>query len=171
MKTDIHPKYFESIEIRCSCGNVVIAGSTKESLKTELCSKCHPFYTGQQKLVDTAGRVDKFAARLKKSAAMKEEAVKRKEAKKKKPEAYIEKQISEEIIARASGLPVKKEKTKWGAPIGDSPAEEIVKEEIVEAKKAAPKKVAAKKAVTKKSIAKPKTPAKKPTVKKKSAKK
>ena len=90
MKTGIHPKYFESVEIRCSCGNVIIAGSTKESMKTELCSKCHPFYTGQQKLVDTAGRVDKFAEKMKKSAAMKEEAVHR-SSQKEKPEEYQEK--------------------------------------------------------------------------------
>lgn len=154
MKTGIHPKYFESVEIRCSCGNVIIAGSTKESLKTELCSKCHPFYTGQQKLVDTAGRVDKFAAKMKRSASMKEEAVKRKEAKKKKPEVYQEKVIPVEAIEKAMA-------GKWGGPIGDSPAEQIVKEEIAEAKKAP----------AKKSAAKPKTPAKKVAVKKKNAKK
>lgn len=166
MKTGIHPKYFESVEIRCSCGNVIIAGSTKESMKTELCSKCHPFYTGQQKLVDTAGRVDKFAERMKKSAAMKEEAVHRKEAKKKKPEEYQEKVIPAEAIEKAmSG--------KWGGPIGDSPAEQVVKEEIAEAKKAkSAKKTSAKKPATaKKSVAKPKTPPKKVAVKKKSVKK
>lgn len=163
MKTGIHPKYFESVEIRCSCGNVIIAGSTKESLKTELCSKCHPFYTGQQKLVDTAGRVDKFAEKMKKSAAMKEEAVHRKEAKKKKPVEYQEKVIPVEAIEKA--MSAKKPAGKWGGPIGDSPAEQVAKEEAAEAKKAAPKKPA------KKSIAKPKTSSKKVAVKKKSAKK
>lgn len=170
MKTDIHPKYFESVEIRCSCGNVVIAGSTKESLKTELCSKCHPFYTGQQKLIDTAGRVDKFAARLKKSAKLKEEAVKRAEAKKKKPEIYQEKVIPTEVIEKA--MKTEKPKGKWGGPIGDTLTEEVIKEEIAEAKKAAPKKAKpAKKVVAKKSAAKPKTTSKKASVKKKSAKK
>ncbi len=160
MKTGIHPKYFESVEIRCSCGNVIIAGSTKESMKTELCSKCHPFYTGQQKLVDTAGRVDKFAEKMKKSAAMKEEAVHRSEAKKKKPEEYQEKVIPVEAIEKAMA-------GKWGGPIGDSPAEQIAKEEAAEAKKAK----STKKAPAKKSVAKPKTPSKKVAVKKKSAKK
>ena len=65
MKTDIHPKYFQSVKIVCACGNVISAGSTKESLKTELCSACHPFFTGKQKLIDTAGRIDKFEAKRK----------------------------------------------------------------------------------------------------------
>lgn len=171
MKTDIHPKYFESIEIRCSCGNVVIAGSTKESLKTELCSKCHPFYTGQQKLIDTAGRVDKFAAKMKKSAALKDAAQKRSEAKKKKPEVYVEKVVPVEVIERAAKA--EKPAGKWGAPIGDAPAQEVVKEEIAEAKKAKPAKKTAvvKVKAPKKSPLKPKTPSKKPAVKKKSAKK
>ena len=63
MKKDIHPKYHKKIKITCACGATFDAGSTSESLKTEICSHCHPFYTGKQKLVDTAGRVDKFRAR------------------------------------------------------------------------------------------------------------
>ncbi|OGT78659.1 MAG: 50S ribosomal protein L31 [Gammaproteobacteria bacterium RIFCSPLOWO2_02_FULL_56_15] len=60
MKTDIHPKYTE-IEIVCSCGNTFKTRSTyTENLHIEVCSKCHPFYTGKQKMLDTAGRVDKF---------------------------------------------------------------------------------------------------------------
>ena len=171
MKADIHPKYFDTVEIRCSCGNVIIAGSTREKLKTELCSKCHPFYTGQQKLVDTAGRVDRFAEKLKKSAKLQEEAVSRADFKKKKPEAYVEKEIPEEVIARATGVAAKEHKGKWETPIGDAPAIEVAKEEIAEAKKAKAAKAAAKKTPAKKSVAKPKTPSKKVAVKKKSAKK
>ena len=59
MKEGIHPKY-EQTTIRCACGNVFTTGSTKKDIKVEICSKCHPFYTGKQKLVDTSGRVDKF---------------------------------------------------------------------------------------------------------------
>jgi len=60
MKEKIHPKYF-STTARCSCGNEFEIGSTKESLKVEICSKCHPFYTGDKlRIVDTAGRVEKF---------------------------------------------------------------------------------------------------------------
>ena len=59
MKEGIHPKY-EQTTIRCACGNVFTTGSTKKDIRVEICSKCHPFYTGKQKLVDTGGRVDRF---------------------------------------------------------------------------------------------------------------
>ena len=59
MKTDIHPKYVDA-EASCGCGNTFKTRSTSESIKVEICSECHPFYTGQQKFVDTAGRVEKF---------------------------------------------------------------------------------------------------------------
>ncbi|MFA6446491.1 MAG: 50S ribosomal protein L31 [Candidatus Paceibacterota bacterium] len=161
MKPDIHPKYFDAAEIRCSCGNVIVVGSTREHLKTELCSKCHPFYTGQQKLVDTAGRVDKFEAKRKKSAAMAEATKQRLADKKKKPEAYKEKEIPAEVIERAMGEA--KPAGKWGGPIGDAPAEIVVKEEVAEAKaeevkvkKAPAKKPAVKKAPAKKAAAKKK---------------
>ena len=66
MKADLHPKYVES-EIRCACGNVIKTRSTKPSIIIGICNVCHPFYTGQQKFVDTAGRVDKFQQRLAKT--------------------------------------------------------------------------------------------------------
>ena len=59
MKAGIHPNY-ELTTIRCACGNVIETGSTKKDIVVEICSKCHPFYTGKQKLIDTSGRVDKF---------------------------------------------------------------------------------------------------------------
>ena len=59
MKKDIHPKYVETI-VTCSCGNVVQTRSTVETLRVEICSNCHPFFTGKQKLVDSAGRVERF---------------------------------------------------------------------------------------------------------------
>ena len=62
MKKDIHPSYGESI-VRCACGETFKTGSVKCELKVEICSKCHPFYTGRQKLVDTGGRVDRFKKR------------------------------------------------------------------------------------------------------------
>ncbi len=68
MKADIHPKYQES-EIRCACGNVIKTRSTKPVLLLGICNACHPFYTGTQKFVDTAGRVDKFQQRMAKTAA------------------------------------------------------------------------------------------------------
>ncbi|MEI7481543.1 MAG: 50S ribosomal protein L31 [Elusimicrobiota bacterium] len=59
MKTDIHPKYVVS-EVSCVCGNAFVTRSTRASIKVEVCSACHPFYTGKQKMLDTAGRVEKF---------------------------------------------------------------------------------------------------------------
>jgi large subunit ribosomal protein L31 len=69
MKADIHPKY-QPAEIRCACGNVIKTRSTKPVILVGICNVCHPFYTGQQKFVDTAGRVDKFQQRLAKTQAV-----------------------------------------------------------------------------------------------------
>ncbi|KAB2668724.1 MAG: 50S ribosomal protein L31 [Verrucomicrobia bacterium] len=66
MKAEIHPKYADC-EIRCACGNSVKTRSTRSSILIGICNECHPFYTGQQKFVDTAGRVDKFQQRLAKT--------------------------------------------------------------------------------------------------------
>ena len=68
MKADIHPKY-QAAEIRCACGNVIQTRSTKPTIIVGICNLCHPFYTGQQKFVDTAGRVDKFQQRMAKTQA------------------------------------------------------------------------------------------------------
>jgi large subunit ribosomal protein L31 len=62
MKADIHPDYVVAT-VRCSCGNTFVTRSTKSELTSELCSECHPFYTGKQKLVDTGGRVERFERR------------------------------------------------------------------------------------------------------------
>jgi large subunit ribosomal protein L31 len=70
MKKDIHPKYYPNARARCACGNTFEIGSTKEELEIEICSKCHPFYTGKEKIVDTMGRVQKFRKRLAKKEAM-----------------------------------------------------------------------------------------------------
>ena len=72
MKAGIHPTYHENATIVCSCGNEITTGSTSESLRVDLCSKCHPFYTGQQKLVDTEGQVDRFMQRLRRSKRLQE---------------------------------------------------------------------------------------------------
>jgi len=65
MKKDIHPEYKQTT-IRCACGNELEAGSTKSDIRVEICSKCHPFYTGKQKLVDTAGRIERFRKKYEK---------------------------------------------------------------------------------------------------------
>ena len=63
MRANIHPQYFET-QVSCSCGNSFTVGSTVERIHTELCYKCHPFYTGQQKFVDTASRIEKFQKKM-----------------------------------------------------------------------------------------------------------
>lgn len=63
MKEGIHPNY-EATTIHCACGNEIETGSTKKDIRVEICSKCHPFFTGRQKLVDTGGRVDRFKKRF-----------------------------------------------------------------------------------------------------------
>ena len=88
MKTDIHPTYYEKAIVICACGAKHVFGATKEKMTVEICSECHPFYTGKEKLVDTAGRVEKFKSRQKsaetkkatakpKSTAVKKTAVKK----------------------------------------------------------------------------------------------
>ena len=64
MKSDIHPVYFPEATVSCSCGNTWITGSTLESISTDLCYKCHPFYTGEQRIVDTEGQVERFYRKL-----------------------------------------------------------------------------------------------------------
>ncbi len=71
MKTNIHPTYHNDATVTCACGNTFVTGSTMKEIRVELCSKCHPFYTGKQKFVDTARRVEKFTemtARVAKAA-------------------------------------------------------------------------------------------------------
>ena len=65
MKEKIHPKYFTDANVTCSCGNTFTTGSTRQTLKVELCNKCHPFFTGEQKIIDTAGRVERFNKKYK----------------------------------------------------------------------------------------------------------
>jgi len=65
MKTDIHPQYSPKAVVTCSCGAKHIFGATREKMTVEICSECHPFYTGKEKLVDTAGRVEKFQKKQK----------------------------------------------------------------------------------------------------------
>lgn len=72
MKAEIHPTYHKDAKVTCACGNAFTVGSTMQELHVELCSKCHPFYTGKQKLVDTARRVEKFAEKVAAKAAKKE---------------------------------------------------------------------------------------------------
>jgi large subunit ribosomal protein L31 len=68
MKAKIHPKYFPEARVICACGNTYTVGSTSAELKVDICSQCHPFYTGEQRIVDTAGQVDRFMKRLERTS-------------------------------------------------------------------------------------------------------
>ena len=108
MKTDIHPNYQE-ITTTCSCGNVLPVMSTlKDNLSLDVCSKCHPFYTGKQKMLDSGGRVKKFQDRFGASGASKPAA--------KKAEAKVEEAVVEESVEE----------------ILETPVEEVVEETVAE---------------------------------------
>ena len=64
MKEKIHPKYYDDAQVTCSCGNTFAVGATQPTLKVELCSKCHPYYSGEQRIVDTTGQVERFRKRF-----------------------------------------------------------------------------------------------------------
>lgn len=87
MKKDIHPKYYEKAKVTCACGNTFTVGATEPEIRVEICSKCHPFYTGSQQLIDTGHRVERFKERRAKAAAApkkeKKVRVKKETAKKK----------------------------------------------------------------------------------------
>jgi len=96
MKKDIHPKYYSNAKIICACGNVIETGSTVKEIKVEICSACHPLYTGKNKILDTTGRVERFKKITKKAAKKKvvgNKKAKRK-ARQKKSKAETKKVIS-----------------------------------------------------------------------------
>ena len=89
MKANIHPQYFDDAKVICVCGNTFNVGSTMQEIHVEICNKCHPFFTGEMKYVDTLGRVEKFQQRQKKAKELKSQIVKKVEEKeeKKRPES------------------------------------------------------------------------------------
>jgi large subunit ribosomal protein L31 len=89
VKDKIHPKWYPDAKVSCACGSTFTTGSTLPSISVEICSACHPLFTGQQKFIDTAGRVDKFNQRVA-------------QAEKKKAEATARKQKKDEEAAAAS---------------------------------------------------------------------
>jgi len=84
MKKDIHPMYFQKAKVTCACGNTFVIGSTQEKIEVEICSACHPFYTGEEKIVDTAGRVERFRAHRAEAARRKETQIGKKKTSAKK---------------------------------------------------------------------------------------
>jgi large subunit ribosomal protein L31 len=182
MKKDIHPVYHNDAVIKCACGNVIVTGSINKEMKTDICSACHPFYTGKQKLVDSAGRVDKFLAKQKLAVERAESAKQAQEERKsgKKGEKYM---TIEEIKAiKEKNQPkhektaekepeIKESDTSISAEQGEMLFEERKTEEpTAEAKKTEAKPAAIKKPVVKKAAVK-KVAVKKPVVKKAAVKK
>ncbi len=106
MKKEIHPKYNPKVKVRCACGNEFMTSSTKDDLYVEICSACHPFYTGKQKLIDTARRVEKFEER----AAKKDQAAKTRKGKKVKKAAQLRKKAdkTEVVKEKPAKKPAKK---------------------------------------------------------------
>jgi len=97
MKTDIHPQYYPEAKVTCACGNTFVIGGTKETLEVEICSNCHPFYTGQDKIMDKVGRVQKFKERLSK----KETTPRKTKAKKVSSSAQTKQQGSTRVTTKA----------------------------------------------------------------------
>ena len=96
MKKEIHPKYFPKAKVTCACGNSFSIGATKEKMEVDICSKCHPFYTGSQGLIDTAGRAEKFKTRTAKAAKVVRKKSEKKTEKAKKKIAKREKTETDE---------------------------------------------------------------------------
>lgn len=116
MKKNTHPAYEEKATIRCSCGAVLEVGSTKKEMQVEICSQCHPFYTGRKKMIDTTGRVDRFKKLAERASAKKDALVK----------AAAEKKVAEKAKAEA----LKKaatEKVKKTISAKKAPAKKVVK--------------------------------------------
>ena len=95
MKKNIHPGYHDDAKIICSCGNVIETGSVVKEMKVEICSACHPFYTGKKKSIDIAGRVDRF-----KRIAEKKALIKPRKERIRKPKAETKKVISKKKLKK-----------------------------------------------------------------------
>ncbi len=100
MKKDIHPKYYSDCQVTCVCGNTFSTGATVPEIKVELCSQCHPFYTGKQKLVDTARRVEKFSAKV----AAKKTVGADKKGKKLKKAARAKEKAKKEVVVKTKDI-------------------------------------------------------------------
>jgi large subunit ribosomal protein L31 len=111
MKKNIHPQYYPEAKIICACGNVITTGSVKPEIKVEVCSACHPFYTGKKRLVDTTGRVDRFKKRMEKSEQMAADKVER-STKKTKPAIKATKPVAKKKVAKKKVAKAVKKITK-----------------------------------------------------------
>lgn len=132
MKPEIHPKYYDA-KVRCACGHEFVVGSTQQEIRLDICSKCHPFFTGKQKFVDTAGRVDKYFRKYGEEAQRK---YKKKKKKLKMTEEEIARELetggTEETVEVEEAVEVEVEVAQEAAPV------EAVAEEAPQAAEEAP---------------------------------
>ncbi|MGA9350218.1 MAG: 50S ribosomal protein L31 [Anaerolineae bacterium] len=136
MKKDIHPEYYPDAKVICSCGNTFTVGSTKKMIRTDVCSACHPFFTGEQRLVDAGGQVERFIRRLEKGQEIRAEEQPRSEAEGEEAEA-------KEVEPKAARKKVKKpaaEKKAAGKASGEKSAKKASKESSAEKPKKASQK-------------------------------
>lgn len=101
MKANTHPTWFPEAKVVCACGSTFITGSTQESIRVEICSKCHPLFTGQQKFVDTAGQVEKFDRKKQKSAEKSEIKKQIKESRSQKTDKKPERLSLRDLLMQA----------------------------------------------------------------------
>lgn len=136
MKKDIHPEYYPDAKVICSCGNTFTVGSTKKMIRTDVCSACHPFFTGEQRLVDVGGQVERFIRRLEKRQEIRAEEQPHSEAEGEEAEA-------KEVEPKAARKKVKKpaaEKKAAGKASGEKSAKKASKESSAEKPKKASQK-------------------------------
>ena len=124
MKQNIHPTYYLDAQVTCACGNTWTMGSTKKVIRTDLCSNCHPFFTGEQRIVDTAGQVDRFMRRLQRAEERAAQAAVQQAAEEAGRKAAAQ--------ARARGESPKKAKQIAEKAAGEVMAEMVKTEETVE---------------------------------------
>ncbi len=110
MKADIHPTWYPDAQVICSCGAIFTVGATKESIRTDVCSSCHPFFTGEQRIVDSEGQVERFMRRLERREELLEVDEKRRTKKQRRRRARAVAEIveaieddEEETVAGATG--------------------------------------------------------------------
>lgn len=104
MKKDIHPEIFEEVTVTCACGNSFVTQSTSQTLQVDICSACHPLYTGKQKLIDTEGRIDKFNKKLNVAQKAAEEKAKKQKSKVKE-EAPAKPTTLKEMLRETKDIP------------------------------------------------------------------
>ena len=141
MKKDIHPDYKEA-QVTCGCGNSFTTRSTREKIAVEVCSNCHPFYTGKQKFVDTAGMVEKFQRKWKGDAAQKAQAIANPPPKKTMAQKLQQMARAQQTIAATLGAP--KTAAPAAPPAAPAPSTSLGAGKAPEAKPAAPAAPAAK---------------------------